>query len=180
MNLQSNDKMYGVTEGVYYGQQERVDEINDRMKERVYPDSPLQPNFSPRPIPTKYSVFPIVNRRTPSKATYIPYPDYNSEINFNPGNSSAPVSGYINNIDVETILRNQTTCLQHGAEQGVYIPTTNSDLYNVSVVSKPSNQPCPLLFETYEFNQSPNPNVLNSTIGRDQFFNHTRTQLRNA
>ena len=180
MNLQSNDKIMGVTEGVYYGQNERVDEINDRMKERFYPDSPLQPNFSPRAVPTKYALFPIINRRTPANVAYVQYPEYNSEINFNPSDSRAPSSGYFNNVDLETILRNQTVSLQHGAEQGVYVPTKDSDLYNVSVISKPSEQPCPLLFERYHFDQTANPNVLDSMIGRDQFFNHTRTQLRNA
>ena len=168
----------GVPEYLYYGQNERVDELNTRIKDRQFPDSPLEPNFSPRPVPTKYSHFPIINRRKQMNEPMIPYLDYNSNINFNPGTHRAPPSGFLNNVDTETILRNQTFALQ-SADQNVYIPSSNSDLYKVTVVSRPSDQTHPLLFDRPQFNWQTHPNVANSNIGRDQFFNHTRTQLRN-
>jgi hypothetical protein len=183
MDLQLNDnKILGVPVGVYYGQNERVDELNDRMSTRHFPDSPLQPNFDPRSIPTKYSKFPIVNRRKSFQEPVVPYLDYNQKINFNPGTHRAPPSGFLNNIDTETILRNQVFALQKGGEQGVYIPSSKSDLYNVSVpggsITEP--QPYPNLFYRGQFDQTLHPNVQGTNIGKDRFFNHTRTQLRGS
>ena len=181
MDLQLNDnKILGVPVGVYYGQNERVDDLNDRIGTRHFPDSPLQPNFDPRSVPTKYSKFPIINRRKTMNEPVIPYLDYNQSINFNPGSQRAPPSGFLNNIDTETILRNQSFALQRGGEQGVYIPSSQSDLYNLRVPKGSQNetQPHPDLFKKTQLDQTPHPNVQGSTIGRDRFFNHTRTQLR--
>ena len=73
MELQNrDDKILGVPVGVYYGQNERVDELNNRMESRQFPDSPLQPNFDPRSVPTKYSKFPIINRRKTMNEPVIP------------------------------------------------------------------------------------------------------------
>jgi len=177
MNINESGRINGLPEYLYYGQQERVDELNTRIKERQFPDSPLEPMFSPRAIPTKYSVFPIVNRRKPMNEPAVPYLEYNL-INFNHGTQRAPPSGILNKIDTETVLRNQTVALQK-ADQAVYIPSSNSDLYNVVVPSKPMDQPHPLLFEKTEFDSRMHPNVSNGNIGRDNLFNHTRTQLRN-
>ena len=181
MDLQNrDDKILGVPVGVYYGQNERVDELNDRMSTRHFPDSPLQPNFDPRSVPTKYSKFPIVNRRKTMNEPVIPYLDYNQSINFNPGSQRAPPSGFFNNVDTETILRNQTFALQRGGEQGVYIPSSQSDLYNLRVPKGSQNdpQPHPDLFKKTILDQTPHPNMQGNIIGRDRFFNHTRTQLR--
>jgi hypothetical protein len=183
MELQSSDnKILGVPAGVYYGQNERVDELNSRINTRYFPDSPLEPNFDPRSIPTKYSHFPIINRRKQTHEPVVPYLDYNARINFNPGTQRAPPSGFLNNIDTETILRNQTFALQRGAEQGIYVPSSNSDLYKVTVPSGSIQdpQPHPDLFYRERFDQSPHPNVQGTNIGRDRFFNHTRTQLRGS
>lgn len=169
--------MQGVVNGVYYGQQERTDELNHRITERQFPDSPLEPNFAPRSVPTKYSLFPIINRQTPVKEPSLSYPEYNSSVIFNPG-AGAHRSGF--SVETETVLRNQTFALQHGAIQGAYIPASTSDLYKVSIVSRPSQQPNPLLFERLQFDSQPHPNVANTLIGRESFFNHTRTQLRNS
>jgi hypothetical protein len=139
----------------------------------------LEPNYDCRPVPTKYSHFPIVNRRAPVREPLGPYINHNLYNNFNPSGSRSNVKSFQQNIDVETILRNQTFALQHGADQGVYIPTSKSDLYNVSVVSRPSEQPYPLLFERPQFANRMHPNVMANNIGKDNFFNHTRTQLRN-
>jgi hypothetical protein len=180
MELQSNNKMYGVHEGVYYGQNERVDQLNDRINTRQFPDSPLEPNFAPRSVPTKYALFPMINRRKPMQEPVIPYIDYNLSVNFNPGSHRAPPSGFFNNVDTETILRNQTVALQKGADQGVYVPSSQSDLYNVRVpqgsIQEP--QPHPSLFSKFQFDQTPHANINGSNIGTDRFFNHTRTQLR--
>ena len=180
MNLQqTSDKLYGVPEGVYYGQNERVDELNNRIQSRHFADSPLEPNFNPRSVPTKYSHFPIINRRKPIQESAIQYPNYHLNANFNPGSARAPPSGFINNVDTETFLRNQFFANQHGCDQNVYVPSSNSDLYKISIVSRPSVQPHEDLFEQPQFSQTPHPNLVDTQIGNDKFFNHTRTQLRN-
>ena len=175
--INNDNKINGIPVGVSYGQHERVDELNARLKSRQFADSPLEPNFDPRPIPTKYSHFPIINRRTPLHEPVIPYIQYNTNVNFNPGNSKAPVSGY--SIDTETVLRNQTFGLQRNADQNAYVPMSSSELYNVKVISGQGEQTHPLLFDRQTFNSSVHPNNANRNIGADRFFNHTRTQLRN-
>jgi hypothetical protein len=123
-----------------------------------------------------------VNRRKTFSEPVVPYLDYNQKINFNPGSQRAPPSGFFNNVDTETILRNQTFALQRGAEQSVYVPSSNSDLYKVNVPqgSIRDPQPPPELFYRPQFDQTLHQNVQGANIGRDRFFNHTRTQLRGS
>ena len=177
-----SNTIVGVPHGVLYGQFERVDEINQRMMDRQTPDYALAPNFDPRPVMTKYSVFPMLNSRMKPTVPIQSNFDYSVETNFTPPlMARGPVSGFINNVEVETTLRNQRVSLQKGADQGVYIPSSTSDLYNVSVVSRPAEQPYPLLFQAPTFDHSTNPNLISAPqIGRDFFHNNTRTQLRNT
>jgi hypothetical protein len=176
----NNGEFIDIQKGVFYGQNARVDELNERISSRHFSDMPLEPNYNPRPVPTKYSLFPIVDRRKPVKEYEMKYPVHDCGINFNPGNAKAPSRGFLTNIDTETILRNQVCSLQHGADQSLYVPSSKSELYNVTVVSKPSSQPHPLLFSRSEFTQEMHPNMQSSNVGKDTFFNHTRTQLRNG
>jgi len=177
---QTTSSFYGVQQGVLYGQNERVDELNDRISARNAPDTHLKPNYDPRPVSTKYAHFPMINRRAPSHEPVINFMDHSVSANFNPGSSRAPPVGYFNQVDTETVLRNQFFALQNGPGQHVYIPSSDSDLYKITVVSKPSEQPHPLLFRNEEFSKMTHPNVENPAIGRNNFFNHTRTQLRNT
>ena len=57
--------MYGTVKGLYYGQNERVEELNQRIQGRQFSDKPLAPNFSSRPAMTRYSRFPIVDHKIP-------------------------------------------------------------------------------------------------------------------
>ena len=105
--------------------------------------------------------------------------NHSLEKNFSPPVAAVgPVSGFINNVDQESELRNQYHALQKGAGQDVYIPSSNSDLYKVSVVSRPSEQPYPGLFETQQFDQRNHANLAHGNIGKETFHNNTRTQLR--
>jgi len=184
MSLIENNLLYGVQHGVSVGQNERVDELNDRILERSFPNMPLQPNFDPRPVSTKYSIFPIIDMRSPPTVRKLPYLDYYTEIGFNPGNSRGPVSGFINNVDTETTLRNQNTKLHKGDLGTKYIPSLKSDLYNVRIEGGNNDEIIkthPYLFETPILDQSKNPNlIIHKNIGNDIFYNHTRTQLRNT
>lgn len=179
MDIQNNSSIYGIPNGILYGQFERTDELNGRIYDRFFPDQPLQANFDPRPVPTKYALFPIIDRRAIPNEKITVQNNYNIEQNFNPGNARAPPQGFLSNIDIETNLRNQNFALQHGADQGVYVPSSNSDLYKTTVVSKPSIQPHPDLFSKPQLVGRAYTNVEDTGIGKDTFFNHTRTQLRN-
>ena len=78
-----------------------------------------------------------------------------------------------NNVNTESLLRNQYFALQK-SDQSVYVPSSDSDLYNVKVVSRPVQQPHPDLFNQPEF-QPFNPNVING--GNQIFNNSTRMQM---
>ena len=162
----------GVHRELIVGQHERLDEINDRIKSR---------QFSFRPVSTKYSLMPIMAKNSnPEPKVHIqPQFEHIVEMNFNPATRNAPFKGYARNIDTETVLRNQTMAAQN-ASQNVYVPSSDSDLYKVSVVSRPVEQPYKHLFDKPSFVQSVHPNLRNAgtRIGKDQFFNSTRTQLR--
>ena len=177
------NKLHGVTEGIYYGQLQRTEELNDRINSRYIPDTQLQPNINFRPVPTKYSIFPIINRRTPTIIPNKRYLDHNVEFNFNPGNCNGPVSGYMNNVDKEMQLRNQFFALQKGGDKGTFIPNRSSDLYTPTIYASPTDYVSQggthtLLFNQPELHTAIHPNIAHSTIGKDRFFNHTRTQLR--
>lgn len=172
------EKLYGVPTGVFYGQNERVDELNDRIQSRQFSDKPLAPNFSSRPVLSKYSRFPVIDRRAPFTEEIKPYEVHDVQGNFNPGTQNGPPRGYFSNVDLESGLRNQTVALQKGCIQREYVPNSNSELYKVNVVSKPGPNPHPSLFYNESFNTFREGSVKQLNIGNNVFNNHTRTQLR--
>ena len=175
-----NKKIPDLPTYLYYGQNERVDELNARILERDVPDTQLAPNFSPRPVPTKYAIFPMLDSRMPASVPIEPNYNYSGATHFTPPlMKRGPVSGFINHVHTESELRNQGVSLQKGADVGVYVPSSESDLYKVHVPSKPSVQPHPDLFHRNQFDQSVHPNVSSAPhVGSDRFHNNTRTQLR--
>ena len=173
----------GLSNGIYYGQFQCMDEINQRILARDQSDKPLPPNFDPRPVLTKYALFPMLDNRMPATVPIQANYNYSLEKNFTPPLMSVgPVSGFINNVEVESNLRNQFFALQKGAGQNVYIPSSNSDLYKVHVTSSPNQpaQPFPGLFDVPAFQCNPNQANLakEPEVGRDIFHNGTRNQLR--
>jgi hypothetical protein len=177
--MNQQEKMYGVADGITYQQIERTEDLNKRIIDRQFPDYPLEPNYEPRPVPTKYAIFPIIDRRTPAKEPRLDYPLHNPYVNFSPGTGPAPIKGYFDKVDTETVLRNQMFSLQNTA-RNQYVPSSKSDLYNVTVISGPSEQPYPLLFAKPALEKNLHPNLQNSSIGKNIFFNATRVQLRNG
>jgi hypothetical protein len=179
----STKPMVGVVEGVSYGQNCRVDELNDRIFDRFRPDHTLPPNFESRPVSIKYSLFPILDKRMPVTVPIESNYDYSAETNFTPPvMASGPVNGFVNNINLESNLRNQFFALQKGADRSAYIPSKESDLYKVTVVSKYEEQPYPLLFKSgIIMDRDVHSNIKNNPhIGKETFHNYTRTQLRNG
>ena len=162
---------------------DRVEELNERIQTRHFPDLPLQPNFDPRPVATKYAVFPVVN---PRKTATVPLRyeiHHQVPFHFNPGTQNAPPSGYFANVDDETLLRNQIYPLEHGLQEHVYIPSSKSELYVDYLAAKKSGSAAanpvvdhPLLFSKDSF-QTQQPTYL-ASLGHDTFANHTRTQSR--
>ena len=167
-------------EGIlYYGNNERLESINTSIYDRNLADYPLRPNFDLRSIPTRYSIQPVFDTRN-STVPIRHYNEYSLENDFAGVQSNAPVNGF--KVENESVLRNQFFALQHGADQSVYVPSSNSDLYNVRIASEshPDKQNFPDLFTRNTYTTSTNNFIENSNIGRDKFNNNTRTQMRNT
>lgn len=170
-----DNNMYGVVNGLYECNNNRLEELNDRISGRNIPSSVLQPQFSIRPVSTKYALLPIVDRRPAAKEPMLRVPTYNIQETFNPGNSISPWSGFASSVNDESRLRNQFFAIQK-CEQAEYIPSSNSDMYKTSVQGNNIKQPYPDLFREENFNAF-NPNVCN--LGKKLFDNCTRVQLKN-
>lgn len=173
-------------EPLYYGQFERTDEIDKRIYERTLTtDTPLRPNFDPRPVETRHFLFPIspyvskeVNNRPPVPIRN--YLEYDTTKVFSPIQAKAPVEGYLRNINTESSLRNQFFGLQHGAINATYIPSSTSDLYKINVAnsSVKGEQPFPRLFEKQTYYTRENEIIKESSVGKSIFNNATKQQLR--
>ena len=155
----------------------QVNQHNDRLFERNIPSAPLQPSFSLRPVQTKYTLFSLQDSYPAATTPVIKEPAYNVEKIFNPGNAQAPWSGFATNINTESTLRNQFFALQN-AEQAVYVPSSNSDLYNEpSIASSGSVHDIFPYLNQIETFDSHDPNTIN--VANDTFHNCTRQQLKN-
>lgn len=172
----------GMIEGVHRSplirESETLNDINNRIQSRHFPDFPLEPNFSSRPVSTKYSLMPSAARNSTLEPT-VPIKQYVQHIpafNFNPATRNGPWRTYVTNVDTESVLRNQTMALQRSS-QAVYVPSTESDLYNVRITSRHVEQKYNHLFDKPTFESHIHPN-LDKKIGADRFNNDTRLQLR--
>ena len=175
--LSSNTKVTGAINGLWQGQHERLDELDARLAERQFPDRPLQPNFRFHAVPTKYSHFPIIDRRTKPQVAIRQEEPYNTATNFSPATSNGPVASYLANIDLETVLQNRHVSLQHGVDQGVYVPSSKSDLYGFSAVGRQEDMgEHSMIFDKHSLNTKVSD--VARQIGQDRFHNNTRTQLR--
>jgi len=163
-------------------QDETVSNIHNTTNKRLYdrnvPSQMLQQYIDVRPVMTKYSYLPIVDPRKEIEVKMNQCPTFNPHTTFNPGNTQSPWSGFASNINKESELRNQIYALQKSS-QAVYVPSSNSDLYNYSFNPNEiiPNQRHSLLFknETFDsFNPNPNPNI----IGTNMFSNSTRSQFK--
>jgi len=173
----------GVVQGCLSGQQDRVDDLNERIQGRQFSNLDLRPNYDPRPVQNKYSRFSIIDPKSsfqinePLK-TYDCKPHLANSI-FYAASKNAVI---LRDIDLETNLRNQKVALQHGAEQGVYVPSSKSDLYRIAIPesSNIGEQPFPDLFTPTNVSNSTVPIIHKyPNIGKSPLFNHTRIQLRN-
>lgn len=151
-------------------------ELSNRIAERNMPSRPLQPQFSQRPVSTKYALLPIIDRRAKSNVPIHTEPTFSVGNVFNPGNTQSPWSGFASNINHESTLRGMFFALQN-CEQKEYVPSTKSDMYQVEAVGRKEQQQFPGLFQEQQFAPF-NPNTCD--LGKDLFNNSTRVQLMNS
>lgn len=169
-------EFYGVVNGAYSNHHDRLGEINSRISERNIPSTALRPAFDVRPISSKYATMPILETRPTPTVKINQYQHFSTETVFNPGNARAPWRGWAERVNVESSLRNQYFALQRN-DRALYVPNSDSDLYNVTVIARDVEQPNPYLFENGATNFAPmNPNPHN--LGKLTFDNSTRFQLR--
>ena len=131
----------------------RVEELNQRLRDRNVADVPPF-YFSPRPVPTKYCTFPIVDARVESA---VPIRMCAPHTHFLPA-TSAPWSGKASSIDTESKL--------HYTKD--YTPSSNSSMYQSTIPSQQVSQPHPLLFASVRANPT------TFTPDRQSFNNTTR------
>lgn len=166
--------MYGVVNGCYICPDDKLNNMNKEIFERNIPSQALRPQYDIRPVSTKYSLMPIVDQFKSPRVDCHSYKHYSTKDVFNPGNAQAPWNGFAENINVESTLRNQFFALQK-CDQAYYVPSTKSDLYNTTVVSKKVAQEHELLFEDPEFDPF-NPNQ--HKLSQRMFNNPTRYDIR--
>jgi hypothetical protein len=152
------------------------EQTNKRIYDRNIPSQMLQPYLDVRPVMTKYSYFPIVDPRKEISVPMEQMPTYNVNKVFNPGNTTSPWSGFASNINLESELRNQVYALQK-CSQAVYVPNSNSDLYDYKFKTVTQPNPHELLFQNESFSQF-NPNPDQRIVGSGIFMNNTRVQVR--
>jgi len=155
----------------YYCNQYLTQELSDKIYSRNQSSEPLEAHINCRSVSTRHTM-PINDCRNESTVPIAKYPKYSQHDQFNPGDGG-PFNGYCNNIDKESVLFNYFNPLQK-AQQGIYIPSSKSDLFNhlhytsSNVKNLAQNEENFTLF---------NPNACN--IGGDSFNNHTRQQTKN-
>jgi len=165
---------------------DRVDEINERILERMFPSQNLDILYKPRPQQTRFTTMQTVD--TKPCIVDINNVSYDITKTFNPGTTNGPWSGFVSKINCESILRNQVYTLQNNP-QSKYIPSINSELYNPTQIKPSKNiQPFPNLFKTYKYNNSNSNDNLNNDKNNEEskktdyliFNNFTRQQLKDT
>jgi hypothetical protein len=158
--------IHGLHRGHFSGQHDRVDELNERITNRSFDNMPIKPVYDPRSVSTKYSQFHILDRRTKFTPTYL--------------DDKEPVG---ENVEMESDLYGRKERIGVYDSGSKFKPALDSDLYKVIVGNPMDNAPPAeraLLFQKFTFDKHVHQNVMNQEIGRNIFYNHTRTQLRNT
>ena len=159
---------------------ERVEELNERILARMYPDRTLDTQFQFRSQPTRYVYLPTVDKNQCIVSEK--QPPYSVKQIFNPGTRNGPWSGFVDNVDNESILRNQLVPLQNN-DHLTYIPKDTSDLYT-NTIRNNAEVPSLLhsrLFEKPDLSGSQNElSNNNMNLAINLFNNDTRQQLKNS
>lgn len=152
---------------------------------RNIPSQKLEPYISSRSSYSRHQILPIVKSdiqpvvEDPTAKNIMgnTYPIYNQSTTFNPG-SRAPWSGYVSNINTESVLRNQIYPHQKNNDATAWVPESKSDLYNSNLTYRPSkNTPHKDLFEDKSIAYK-KEFAHHDKIGFALFNNSTRNQLK--
>ena len=158
--------MYGVIKGLKLCNQDRVEQLNERIYSRYVPNISPQMQFDPRPTPTKYTLFPISGATLPVPTPVIARPSYNVATSFLPGDS-APWNGF--DVNQESKLKNIIFALQ-SCPQAAYVPSSNSDMFHRSTGMFQGKTPSSSVVPTKS------PIVSTPSI----FYNDTRQQIKDT
>lgn len=177
--------MYGVVDKLYICNINRTNELNNRMSLRNIPSQALEPQYGIRPVSTKYTTMQILDQRAQPQMPLPKFATYDAETVFNPGTAQAPWSGFSENINTESELRNQFFALQK-FEQSYYVPRSSSDLYNAYVPPMHAavhvEQPHPNLFSAYSNNGDSgiHQDCNTPSFTNNKFNNYTRNDVKNV
>ena len=159
--------MYGVIRGLKLCNQDRVDQLNERIYGRNLPSSVPQMQFDPRPVPTKYcNPFPVTAIPSPHpKVPIVVRPTFDTSKVFLPGDS-APWNGF--DVNKESQLRNINFALQK-CPQAHYVPSTSSDMFPA------------FSYPTVLSSNAVEPPKLSPVVpGESVFYNDTRQQVKDG
>ena len=191
----------------YYQNLDWKEQLNRRHFNRNVPlpsqnpgENGLRPQFSYRPVSTKYTLMPGMDsqsrRQTEGQSAdkigtwtagsiSAPAPAFSPYTTFNPGNAQrGPWTGYASNINVETRLRNQCGPLQrhdvldeHGWK---WVPASQSTLYkNPHIVGRRENDQHIWLHRNYSTNLPRHDPRPRGHPGDIRWNNDTRQQTKN-
>ena len=175
-----NDPIFGVqAEDIMVEDSIAIDELNTRIQSRHFSDKAMQPYFTPRPTPTKYSRFPMVERRTPTTVAIQHQETHSPATNFNPGTRPYSFGSYLANYDADASLRQPMNRLDDG---NVYLPHSNSEMYKLQLPeckTRNEEQTHPLLFERPRVTGREVDPFVADYIGKAPFLNATTPKTIN-
>jgi|TARA_Y100000992_G_scaffold291954_1_gene248898 hypothetical protein len=152
----------------------RDNELNERIKERnmVYVKTNI--NLGIRPESTKYGYKPIMDRPVSNTVPIQKTDLFHVNTHYLPGNRQGPWDGFASRIHDESQLRNMFFA-NTKAQQGVYIPSSNSDLYQPTTVKgrEHEKQTFP-----YLFNDSLLTSTTSNVYKENKLFNNDSRQMR--
>lgn len=158
---------------VVYQDDERNNQLNNRIYKRNIPGQAMNPSYDPRPQCTKYVQYPIFSVE---KCNHDHYALFDPNNHFNPGTKS-PYSGYALHVDEESKMKNIFMVKQNSAPQTHYIPSSNSDMYkSPSFQHDPNIKTHNLLQNVFAFSPH-NPDKYNLNIP-SSFHLHTRQNVK--
>jgi hypothetical protein len=152
----------------------RDNELNERIKQRNMVYEKTNIHLGIRPQSTKYGYKPIVDRPQSNNVPIQHTEPFNVNSHYLPGNRQGPWDGFATHIHDESTLRNMFFA-NTKSQQGIYIPSSNSDLYELSKIEgrNKESQPFAGLFTV--------PHVQHKTPAmykENKVFNNDSRQMR--
>lgn len=147
-------------------------DVNRRIYGRNLPSMMIQPELDLRPVSTKYTHFQLGDERSKPTEHIHHYPAYSTEHIFNPGNRRPPFHYFAKNVDLESILRNQTEKLtREQASKSLFI---NQKIHQHDVEAK--NKTSEPDYQNIDMNRM---NIDRLNLAPMMFNNMTRINIKN-